>query len=72
MKLGELQLVENDVIPLISHYPTDTELVYNARERGWGTGQLPACMWVVAAVVPSNEGGRKGREQQRVVCVCVC
>lgn len=39
MKLGELQSVENDVIPLIVNYPTDTDLVYNAREW-WGGGWL--------------------------------
>jgi hypothetical protein len=32
MKLGELQVVQNDVISLITGNPTDTDLVYNARE----------------------------------------
>jgi hypothetical protein len=32
MKLGELQVVQNDVISLITGNPTDTDLVYNACE----------------------------------------
>eukprot|EP00879_Flechtneria_rotunda_P032638 GHRR01035888.1.p4 GENE.GHRR01035888.1~~GHRR01035888.1.p4 ORF type:complete len:101 (+),score=22.70 GHRR01035888.1:1079-1381(+) len=31
-KIGELQLVENDIVPLLTVYPTDHELVYQARE----------------------------------------
>jgi hypothetical protein len=32
-KLGELQIMENDVIPLIVTHPADAGLVYQARER---------------------------------------
>lgn len=33
LKLGELQIVENDVVPLLTSFPTDRELVYHAREH---------------------------------------
>jgi hypothetical protein len=61
MKLGELQLVGNDVIPLITSYPTDPDLVYNARE--WSHGPCSTC-GVDTAAGRSNSS-REVQQQQR-------
>jgi hypothetical protein len=49
MKLGELQTVENDVIPLITTFPTDTDLVYNARKQSLGQAAAAAAAATAAA-----------------------
>lgn len=78
MKLGELAVVENDVIPLILTHPTDTDLVYNARAcvTAGGCGGEP---------VVSRGEGSSGRlppmphrlappyfcqQQQQPLCLC--
>jgi hypothetical protein len=55
MKLGELQTVENDVIPLITTYPTDTDLVYNARKQSLGQAAAAAAITAAAAAAAGQQ-----------------
>jgi hypothetical protein len=74
LKLGELQLVTNDVIPLITSYPTDTDLVYNAREShgpAAACGRLPqqqAGVKATSAAAASDSRSQVWQQQAALNC----